>query len=118
MFVARWKMGLGRWSQRYREWRYGGWQAVPAHVDVVSVLNDDAEGKVKYYVANLTYFYRLPNLEMGEYYREFRHLEDARLWIDQLKHRQVLVRIDPRDVSRSVLLESDLEGFAAGLPTR
>jgi hypothetical protein len=88
-----------------------GWLTLPAVIDVVSVSEHlDSDGK-KYYLAALTYFYRHPNLEMGEYQREFPLKASAQNWVKQFKGRQVTIHVNPKDVTESFVLESDLEGL-------
>jgi hypothetical protein len=88
-----------------------GWLTVPAVIDVVSVAEHvDSDGK-KFFLASLTYFYRRPDLEMGEYQREFPLKASAQNWVKQFKGCQVMVHVNPKDVAESFLLESDLEGL-------
>lgn len=88
-----------------------GWLTVPAVIDVVSVSAQvDSDGK-KFYFAALTYFYRHPNLEIGEYQREFAQQTAAQAWIKQFKGRKVMVHVNPKNVTESFLLDGNLEGL-------
>lgn len=88
-----------------------GWMTVPAVIDVVSVSEQiDSDGK-KCYLAALTYFYRHPALEMGEYQREFVQKTAAQNWIKQFKGRQVMVHVNPKNIAESYLLDGNLEGL-------
>ena len=88
-----------------------GWLAVSAVIDVVSVAEHlDSDGR-KFYLAALTYFYRRPDLEMGDYQREFPLKATAQEWVKQFKGRSVIVHVNPKNPADSFLLESDLEGL-------
>jgi hypothetical protein len=88
-----------------------GWLAVSAVIDVVSVAEHlDSDGK-KYYLATLTYFYRLPDLEMGDYQREFPLKATAQNWVKQFKGHHVIAHVNPKNVTESFVVESDLEGL-------
>jgi len=64
------------------------------------------------YVATLTYFYRNPELQMGEYSRKFGALShdeaEAQTWANSYKGRSVMVHVDPRDPTHSVLRKQNL----------
>jgi hypothetical protein len=61
-----------------------------------------------YYKATLTYVYRYPEEQMGDYSRRFGKKEDAEAWANSYKGETVKVHVDPRDPTRSVLREEDL----------
>lgn len=93
------------------------WPTVTAVVDIVSVArigNDSLMPSLKssldqtYYLATLTYIYRHPEEQMGEYSRSFGKREDAEAWANSYKNETVKVHVDPRDPTRSVLREEDL----------
>lgn len=91
------------------------WPTVSAVVDIVSVtfVPDNtpsmrAYPDLSYYLATLTYVYRNPDLQMGEYRRRFGNEDDAKSWANSYKGETVKVHIDPRDPTRSVLREEDL----------
>jgi hypothetical protein len=56
----------------------------------------------------LTYVYRNPELQMGDYSRRFANEDDAKAWANSYKGETVKVRVDPRDPMRSVLRKEDL----------
>ena len=89
--------------------------AVTDDPDVVSVVVQTEETRygerVIGYQATLTYFYRNPDLQMGEYCRMFDGEREANVWANSYKGRNVPVRVDPRDSSSSVLLPSDLDSL-------
>jgi hypothetical protein len=60
------------------------------------------------YLATLTYFYRNPELQMGEYSRMFDEEKEAQDWVAPYKGRPVIVHVDPRDPSQSVLRKEEL----------
>ncbi len=88
------------------------WATISAVVDVVSVVAQTAETRygerVVGYLATLTYFYRNPELQMGEYSRMFSEEPEAQSWAASYKGRNVMVHVDPRDPTRSVLRKEDL----------
>ena len=89
------------------------WPAVSAVVDLVDVVEQrqaTGKGDIVYYLATLTYFYRNPELQTGDYSRLFSYDEedDANAWAASYKGSSVKVHIDPRDPSRSLLRKEDL----------
>lgn len=118
----------GAWAYRtaqrvVRRWGTGsvrGWPTVDAVIDVVSVAGQIREGgygsaTTTGYLATLTYFYRDSELRMGEYSRSFPLEEAARRWAEGFKNKHVLVHVNPKDPSDSVLMKNDLEGLGNGL---
>jgi hypothetical protein len=101
-FVVQWIRGI----------RGRDWTPVSAIIDVVSVAPEVVQTKggerTVGYVATLTYFYRNPELQMGEYSRSFNDEAEAQEWADSYKGRNVMVHVDPRDPTRSVLLKQEL----------
>src|ERR1035437_4010114 len=72
-----------------------GWLTVSAVIEVVSVSCHYDSDLKEYYVAALTYFYRRPELETGDYLREFPLKAAAQDWVKQFKGRQVMVHVNP-----------------------
>ncbi len=101
-FVLQWLNGI-----RGRDWAH-----VSATIDVVSVAPQLAENveraRVTGYLATLTYFYRNPELQVGEYTRLFTVEAEAQSWAASCKGSTVMVHVDPRDPSRSVLRKEEL----------
>lgn len=96
-FVEQWANGI----------RGKSWGPTSAVIDVVSVVKQTEQTRYGErtigYLATLTYFYRNPDLQMGEYCKMFDTEDEANRWTEQLKGRNVMVQVDPRDPSRSVL---------------
>jgi len=93
------------------------WPTASAVIEVVSAVEQIREGayddtQTTGYVATLNYFYRNPELQMGEYTRGFPLKGSAQRWAEQFKGRQVVVRVNPKDSSDSVLLDADIEGLS------
>jgi Protein of unknown function (DUF3592) len=88
------------------------WPVVPASIDVVSVVERADESKKVSHIATLTYFYRNPDLQMGEYEREFPLKAVAESWVAQFKSRQVMVRVNPKHPEESVLPDAAIEGLS------
>jgi Protein of unknown function (DUF3592) len=105
-----------------RNWRFfvqwldgirgNNWPTVSATVDIVSVVKQvESTGKgssIISYLATLTYFYRNPELQTGDYSRLFGEEQNATSWANSYKGSTVTVHVDPRDPSHSVLLKEDL----------
>ncbi|MGD0913082.1 MAG: hypothetical protein ABR928_14385 [Terracidiphilus sp.] len=106
-------------KRRARERAVRNWPPITATIEVAAVLTRPVTEKTSVYTASLTYFYRNPNLQMGEYTRPFGSKEQARAWATQFKGRTVLVHVNPDDLTDSVLLERDLAGndLVTHLPT-
>ncbi|HEY1253349.1 MAG TPA: hypothetical protein VGF01_01070 [Terracidiphilus sp.] len=88
------------------------WLTVSAVIEVVTVTKQTEQGRygerVIGYLATLTYFYRNPELQMGEYSQMFNGEEEARNWMASYKGRSVMVHVDPRDPTHSVLRKEEL----------
>jgi hypothetical protein len=96
------------------------WPTVTATIDVAAVLKNITPEAKDRLAVSLTYFYRNPELQMGEYRRPFATKEQAKQWAAQFKGRAVPVHVNPDDLTDSVLLESDLAGseFAVYTPVK
>ena len=102
-FFAQWLNGI----------RGRDWASVSAVVDIVSVVAQTEQGRynrerIVGYLATLTYFYRNPELQTGDYSRMFDREDEAQAWTASYKGRAVLVHVDPRDPSHSVLRKEEL----------
>src|SRR6266568_1723063 len=103
---------LDNWKKR----AHGrNWPTVSAVIDIVSVafIEDDipsikAYPDASYYQATLTYTYNNPESQMGDYRKGFGSKEEAQTWADSYKGSTVMVHVDPRDPTRSLLREEDL----------
>jgi hypothetical protein len=105
---------VGAWIKRVRG---RTWPVVSAFVDIVSVafMEDDSLIPAQkssfdqpYYKATLTYVYRYPEEQMGDYSRNFMKKEDAEAWANSYKGETVKVHVDPSDPAHSILREEDL----------
>jgi hypothetical protein len=96
--------------QWLRSIRGGDWPTMTAIIDIVSIV-EQRGGKgneIIGYLATLTYFYRNPELQTGEYSRMFQQEEEAQAWAASYKGSTVTIHVDPRDPSRSVLRKQEL----------
>lgn len=105
---------VGAWIKRSRG---RSWPTVSAVVDIVSVAFMDNDSPIPaqqasfdqpYYKATLTYVYRYPEEQVGDYSRSFMKKEDAEAWANSYKGETLNIHVDPRDPTRSVLREEDL----------
>ena len=101
----------------FLQWLHGvrgrDWPSFSATIEVVSVVKqvtNTGKGDIVSYLASLTYFYRNPDLQSGDYSREFNADEeaDAQAWANSYKGSSVVVHVDPHDASRSVLRKEEL----------
>jgi hypothetical protein len=96
------------------------WPVTSAKIEVVSVIEqireDQYSTEATGYLATLSYFFRDAELQMGEYTRRFPLQASAQHWAEQFKDRQVVVHVNPRDRTDSVLLDEDLEGLTPAAP--
>ncbi len=107
-----------RYFRIFVQWLNGirgrDWTRVSALIDVVSVAQQTMQSRYVNqeqtigYLATLTYFYRNPELQIGEYSRMFNQESDAQARAMSYKGRSVMVHVDPRDPSRSVLSKDEL----------
>ena len=88
------------------------WPSASAVIDIVSVVPQTEETRngerIVGFAAALTYFYKNPELQMGEFSRMFDEEADAQAWVARYKGRTVIIHVDPRHPSRSVLRKEDL----------
>lgn len=101
------------WIQRLQGKRARDWPTIQATIDNVSVCEQVEQGRggpIITYLATLTYFYRNPDLQVGDYVRLFEGTEkdSADDWVNSYKGKTVTVHLDPHDPTRSVLREEDL----------
>lgn len=80
-----------------------------ALIDVVSVIERMEGDRQSYFVATLTYFYRNPDLQMGEYERVFPLKAAAVQWVEQFKGRSAMVHVNPKRPEESVLRSEEVE---------
>ncbi|HEX4311929.1 MAG TPA: hypothetical protein VHZ25_18000 [Acidobacteriaceae bacterium] len=110
-FIAQWLNGV----------RGRDWPTVSAVVDLVSVqerVESTGKGDIMTWVASLTYVYRNPDLQTGDYDRSFLNQDDALAWANSLRGCTVMIHVDPRDPSRSALRKEDLDKAATPSSTR
>jgi hypothetical protein len=87
------------------------WPALTATIDIVSVVMVGSADEVVGYTGTLTYFYRNPELQVGEFQRQFSLKSAAENWVEQFKSRSVMVRVNPKRPVESVLLEEDVQAI-------
>jgi len=97
-------------AQSLQGMRGKDWPTISATVDLVDVVaqNDGPRGETSSYLATLTYIYRNPELQMGDYSRKFGDKDEAQAWADSYKGSRVIVHVDPHDPAHSALRKEDL----------
>lgn len=107
--AARYRVIVVQWLNGFRG---QDWPQTSAVIDLVTVVPQTEQTRygerVVGYLVALTYFYRNPELQMGEYSRMFNLESDAKAWADSYKGRNVMIHVDPRDPSRSILRKEEL----------
>jgi hypothetical protein len=96
--------------QRRRQREARNWPVVTATIDVAAVVQHYVSESKQRYTAALNYFYRNPELQVGEYRRSFATKEQAKQWGALFKGRTVPVHINPRAPADSVLMDEDVDG--------
>ena len=106
---------LGAYWQFFAQWLRGvggrKWPTVAAVIDLISVqkrVQSTGKGDIVTYVALLTYVYHNPDLQTGDYDKSFSDEDEAQDWASSFKGCTVLVHVNPRNPSRSVLRAEDL----------
>ena len=115
---------IARYWRFFAQWLNGirgrHWALVQAVIDVVSVVKQTEQTRYGErtigYLAMLTYFYRNPDLQSGDYSRMFDEEDEAKAWADSMKGCNVMVHVDPRDPTHSALRKVEID--AATFPTR
>jgi hypothetical protein len=103
------------------------WPTVPAVIDLVTTTTWQEETPLAgggvpsgpYYVhkALLTYSYSNPEPQSGDFSRSLGTEDEAKEWADSCKGLKVMVRVDPRDPTRSVLRPEDIDAALAQTPS-
>jgi hypothetical protein len=106
--------------QRVKGIRGRNWPTVSAVIDLASVQRRVEPGgkgpPIITWVVLLTYAYRNPDLQTGDYDRSFNDEGEARDWADSCKGRTVTVHVDPKDPTNSVLRKEELEAAVTTVP--
>lgn len=107
-------------AQRWNGIRGRNWPTVSAVIDLASVQkrveSGGRAGPITTWVALLTYVYRNPDLQTGDYDRSFGYEDEANDWANSLKGCTVTVHVDPKNPSHSVLRKEDLDNAASPAP--
>ena len=79
-----------------------------AKIDLVSVADVTDDARFPSYRATLTYTYRNPEEQMGDYSRDLVSEDEAHAWANSYKGETVKAYVNPRNPTRSFLREEDL----------
>ncbi|HEX4032567.1 MAG TPA: DUF3592 domain-containing protein [Terracidiphilus sp.] len=94
--------------KRIERTRSRNWPTTSANIGLVSVADVTDNASVPSYRATLTYVYRNPEEQMGDYSRDFGNKDEANAWANSYKGETVKVYVNPRDPTRSFLREENL----------
>jgi hypothetical protein len=98
--------------QWLQDLRGSDWPTLPAVIDLVTVVPNLVQTRggerIDGYLATLTYFYRNPELQTGDYSRMWGTDEEAQGWAASYKGNTVMVHVDPSDPAHSVLRKQEL----------
>jgi hypothetical protein len=116
------QVGVNVWPDLVKWWQEKwarDWPMVPAVIDLVTTATWEEEtplagggvpsGPTYAHKALLTYSYRNPEPQSGDYSRSFGSEDDAKDWAESCKGLKLMVRVDPRDPARSVLRAEDID---------
>lgn len=95
-------------GKRIERTRCRNWPTTSAKIDLVSVADVTDDARFPSYRATLTYIYRNPEEQMGDYSRDFGSEKEAHAWANSYKGETVRAYVNPRDPTRSFLREEDL----------
>jgi hypothetical protein len=104
VLVAIFQVFLGKWIERTR---CRSWPTESAKIDLMSVADVADDARYPSYRATLTYIYRNPEEQMGDYSRDFASEDEAHAWANSYKGETVKAYVNPRDPTRSFLREED-----------
>lgn len=104
-------VGISKW-RFFVQWVQGihgrAWPAAPAVVDIVTVVPNIVQTRygpqTEGYLATLTYFYRNPELQTGDYTQMCSTDEEAQSWAASYKGGTVMVHVDPHDVEENTAM--------------
>lgn len=102
-------------AQRFRGFKGRNWPTVTATIDDFTVEESELPGRgrnVTLYEAVLQYVFHNPEMQIGEFRREFGERSDAEDWANSFKGCTVKVHVDPKDPQNSVLRKEDLDNAA------
>jgi Protein of unknown function (DUF3592) len=101
------------WVQRAKGIRGRNWPTVSAVIDLASVQKRVEPGgkgpPIITWVVLLTYVYRNPEMQTGDFDKECYSEDEARAWAESVKGSTVMVHVDPKDPGNSVLRAEDLD---------
>lgn len=121
LFVGLFKL-IGGVLRAVRERRARSWPTTTATIDIATVEQRQRQKRVTrrqyrqaraqfdtYFLVMLTYSYRNPDSQTGDYTRRFDYEFDADQWAEACKGRTVTVHVHPRDPANSVLRSEELD---------
>lgn len=129
VLIALVQVGVNSWPDWVKWWEEKwarDWPMVPAVIDLVTTATWEQDESlagggpptptIYEHKALLTYSYRNPEPQSGDYSRSFGSDDDAKDWADSCKGLKVMVRVDPRNSARSVLRAEDIDAALTQKP--
>lgn len=101
--------------QRVRGFGGRNWPTATATIDDFSIDECEIPGRGRsttIYEVVLQYVFHTPEMQIGEFRREFDERSDAEDWANSFKGCTVKVHVDPKDPQKSVLRKEDLDNAA------
>jgi hypothetical protein len=98
--------------QRVRGIGGHNWPTIRATIDDFTVVEDEIPGRgrsVPIYLVTLQYVFHNPEIQVGDYSREFEERGDALAWANSFKGCTVMVHVNPKDPTKSVLRKEELD---------
>lgn len=110
-------LGLAAIQKLWTGWRTSRTQTWPVtHGQIVS---SEASKKDQNFILKVHYKYSIDSEPYsGEFKKKFDDMDQAELWADALRKKQIAVHYDPRKLRRSQLWESDLIPIVQSFPPR
>jgi hypothetical protein len=110
LVVHRWRIMV----QRLRAIEGRDWPTVSAMIDRVFTVEEQTipsryGPRSDGYLVTLGYTYHNPELQVGEYRCRFDVRDEATSWANSFKGCTVMVRVDPKDPTKSVLRKEELD---------
>ncbi len=110
-------LGLAAIQKLWTGWRTSRTQTWP--ITYGQIVSSEASKSDQNFILKVHYKYRIDGEPYsGEFKKKFEDMDQAELWADALRDKQIAVHYDPRKLRRSQLRESDLIPIVQSFPPR